>query len=135
MISSVTNVNGGKRITITNNGKVVIDLPEGVTFTTAKVGASTVISVQLKEGFSLVQEHYRKYLIEEKSFDVNAQSVKCKEENPDVLKKKRQFSPRLTPEQKADVIKLHREGMGKTAIARTMKITFQQVNYCLKTFA
>lgn len=134
MISSVTNVNGGKRVSITNNGKVVIDLPEGVTFTTAKVGESTVVRVELKEGFCLIQERYQKHPVEEKGLEVKLQPVNCSEEKNSVRKRKA-FSPRLTPEQKADVIKLHQEGMGKTAIARTMNITFQQVNYCLKTFA
>ena len=134
MISSVTNVNGGKRVSITNTGKVVIDLPEGVTFTTAKVGEATVVMVELKEGFCITQERYQKYPDEQKRLKVKTQPANCSEEKNSV-KKRKTFSPRLTHEQKVEVIKLHKSGLGKTAIARTMNITFQQVNYCLKTFA
>lgn len=124
MLSSVTDVNGTKRVSIKNTKSVVIELPEGFSFTSHNVGDSIIVRVEPKEAVVIVRSNMCK-----------PQNQKNVSTNADILRKKRNFSPRLTPEQKADVIKLHREGMGKTAIARTMKITFQQVDYCLKTFA
>lgn len=124
MLSSVTDVNGTKRVSINNTKSVVIELPEGFTFTSQKVGESIVVRVEAKEAVMPIRSKMFK-----------PQKEKNVRTNANVLKKKRNLSPRLTPEQKADVIKLFGEGMNKKAISRTMNITYQQVNYCLKTFA
>ena len=116
MFSSVSNPDGTRRILITTSGQVSIDLPVGMTFIQKKVGDSYCIFVKFQE--------------DENNTEILIPSVIGPKE-----KTKRNYSPRLTVEQKEEIKRLIKEenNLKIYEIAKRVGATKAQVTYCLKT--